>query len=429
MEASTLSLALALKAKGIGPKGNRPLDVKTLQLAFEEMRKGIAPPAMEGAFVMAFRMMEKEARQKSIFDSLARGNCQYLSHDLNYLVGITGYRDLESVCAIIQKLLKLEDLNEEECNEVHRALFSADVPIRFKAAMLQGLRVKRESPLENGTLLNLMCDQVESKVVEREILIDLCEPYNGFVRGPSLSLYLACMLSSLGLPVVLHGIRGLGPKYGKTFLHSLDELGVTSELNFDKAENTLNDCGIACLDQEMFFPALAGLKGLRNDMLKRPYLSTVEKLLGPLRSTRRHIQVCGYVHSDYADSIPAMIDAAGVADRWLLVKGMEGGIMMDPAKKVKLKFKCDGKVEMKEVTHDMQLKGELIKEVGEEYSFAEVLLKGNHELSESLVFTASWICVASGHHDHVDDARRDLLAGFESELYLKQLHLLLTSLK
>jgi anthranilate phosphoribosyltransferase len=84
--------------------------------------------------------------------------------------------------------------------------------------------------------------------------------------------------------------------------------------------------GWAYVDQARFCPALDALRELRAEIVKRPCLSTLEKLMGPVRARGQTHLVVGYVHRGYERLLPLCARAAGYASA-LVLRGVEGGIV------------------------------------------------------------------------------------------------------
>ena len=84
--------------------------------------------------------------------------------------------------------------------------------------------------------------------------------------------------------------------------------------------------GWAYCDQSVFNPRLNALTDLRNLIVKRPALATVEVMAGPVRGRRRTHVVTGYVHKPYAQVYTTLARQAGF-DSALIVRGIEGGII------------------------------------------------------------------------------------------------------
>src|SRR5207247_2102582 len=84
--------------------------------------------------------------------------------------------------------------------------------------------------------------------------------------------------------------------------------------------------GWAYIDQSVYCPALYDLAELRSLIVKRPCLSTLEKLSGPVRSKGRTHLLVGYVHRGYEQLLALVARYAGYTSA-LIVRGVEGGVI------------------------------------------------------------------------------------------------------
>jgi anthranilate phosphoribosyltransferase len=80
------------------------------------------------------------------------------------------------------------------------------------------------------------------------------------------------------------------------------------------------------VDQAQFHPELHALTELRRLIIKRPCISTWEKLCGPIRARGRNHLIVGYVHPGYERPITMAGRDVGYAST-LVVRGMEGGVI------------------------------------------------------------------------------------------------------
>ena len=321
----------ALAAKGIGPKGLKPLAADVLEGVVSEMRQG-APEPLVAAFLMGFQVLEKNEIERACllgaFDRIettCSPSLAFLFKPLSHIPKI----DAEFW---IQVLVRGEELSKEACGELIPYLLDEAADDVYKVALLQGLRVKRETECENEYLLKALSDIAPRQHVNLDQLVDLSFPYDGMTRNDDISLELVGLLSLMGQPCVIHSVKNLGPKYGSVIL---DKISPEVICDANRALLGLQHCGVAILDQAHVFPALHQLLPLRNAMKKRPFLATMEKMLQPLRA-KRNIIVTGYVHSAYRESIPEMLHRVGFYEKVMLVKGLEGSVVLEPTKKQSL---------------------------------------------------------------------------------------------
>lgn len=236
------------------------------------------------------------------------------------------------MASIIQRIATGPDLSKDIEQEEARLgmlglLRGAVDPVRA-AIFLIALRMKRETREENRGVLQAILDVTEHAEARVDEVLDIADPYDGYNRTLPVSPFLAPLMAELGVPSVSHGLDRVGPKYGITHRHVLAAAGVDVDLDSHAAARRLSDpaLGWAYVDQARFCAPLHDLIELRQKMIKRSVITTVEVLAQPIRGRLKTHFVTGYVHKPYP---PVYADLARLAgfDSALLVRGVEGGVI------------------------------------------------------------------------------------------------------
>ena len=220
------------------------------------------------------------------------------------------------------KSLSLEDMRDA----VLTILDGNADPVRA-AVFFIGLRMKRESMDENKGALQALLDTTEQVTADVDTVIEIAEPYDGYLRGLSLTAFLPAVLAEMGEPAYSHGVESVGPKFGLTHHRVLKSLGIDVNISTAEAASRLADpaIGWAYVDQSQFSPKLFALSELRERMIKRSVMTTVEVLNKPISGRNESHFVTGYVHSAYPPVYAELARYAGY-DSAMLVRGIEGGI-------------------------------------------------------------------------------------------------------
>lgn len=199
---------------------------------------------------------------------------------------------------------------------------------------LIALRMKRETGDENRGILQAIrnsslrligSDQVVANI---DHLIDLSDPYNGYIRGVPASPFLPAVFAAAGYPCVSHGLEQVAPKYGVTSHRILKAAGKAVLLSTGEVKANLenSDIGWSYVDQAVYCPALHDMTALRQRMVKRQVLTTVEALTQPLRARGKTHMMSGYVHKAYPE-IYADLARHAKFDNMVLIRGVEGGVV------------------------------------------------------------------------------------------------------
>lgn len=220
------------------------------------------------------------------------------------------------------------DISREDACEAMQWILSGEADQIQAAVFLIALRMKRETPEENLGLQDAIRDSVTPVIVEVEDLCALSDPYDGLLRSLPVSVLLPATLAACGLPAYSHGVKSIGPKYGVTHASMLAALGYDSEMSGEQVAAQLADpdIGWAYIGMEQFNPALYKLKDLRERMIKRTALSTIDRALSPLQARKTNILITGHVHKAYPDIYLGLAKNAGY-QRALTYRGYEGGLI------------------------------------------------------------------------------------------------------
>ena len=221
-----------------------------------------------------------------------------------------------------------KNISREEARAGMQLVLDALVDPVQAGIFLIALRMKRETDDEMLGILDAVRAATHRMVAPVDELIDLGDPYDGYARSLPIAAFLPAVLAACGVPALSHGVESMGPKYGATHRQVLRAAGAPVDASVEQAGARLADpdIGWAYLDQRIFCPKLYALTQLRDLIVKRPALTTIEVLAGPLKARRKTHLLTGYVHKAYPRVYALLARAAGF-DSALLVRGVEGGVI------------------------------------------------------------------------------------------------------
>lgn len=239
--------------------------------------------------------------------------------------------ELKDLEASLQKIATgpeySKNLSFDEAHQAMRFILSGQAdPVQIGVFFI-ALRMKRETDAENAGILQALLDCTQQTQVDVDELIDIADPYDGWLRGLPLSAFVPAILAACGLPAVSHGVATLAPKYGVTTELVLQAAGVNTSLNTELAASALADpnLGWAYINQQQFCQPLHALQDLRKRIVKRPVLTTLETSLQPLRGQNATYLLTGYVHKAYPSVYLQLAKQAGYQSAGV-VRGVEGGV-------------------------------------------------------------------------------------------------------
>jgi anthranilate phosphoribosyltransferase len=221
-----------------------------------------------------------------------------------------------------------KDVPRADARAAMRSILDGAVDPVQAGVFLIAMRMKRESDEENLGMLEAIRETTLAAVAPVDDVLDLADPYDGFIRSLPASPFLPALLAALGVPTVSHGVESMGPKHGITHRQVLRAAGLPVDLTPAEAARRIGEpaIGWAYVDQAAFNPRLYSLTRVRELIVKRPPITTLEVLAGPVRGRARTHLLTGYVHKAYPRVYALLARDAGYASA-LIVRGVEGGVL------------------------------------------------------------------------------------------------------
>ncbi len=221
-----------------------------------------------------------------------------------------------------------KDISFEEARDAMSQILSGSADPVQAGIFLIALRMKRETLDENGGSLQAIIDAAKIVTADVEHVIDVADPYDGYTRGLPVSPFLPAVFAACGQPAVSHGAEAVGPKYGITHRKVLRAAGINVDNTPEQAVQKINNAeiGWAYVDQKEICPALHNLIPLRTQIVKRPVITTVEVLIGPVRGKTATHLMTGYVHKPYPPVYEHLAKLSGFESA-VLIRGVEGGVI------------------------------------------------------------------------------------------------------
>ena len=234
-----------------------------------------------------------------------------------------------------------KDISREEAKLCMSSILKGEIDETRAAIFLIALRMKRETDDEVLGVHDAIKEVTKSIKSTQNNIINIGDPYDGFTRNIPSSAFLLPVLAELGYPVFSHGIECIGPKFGCTHNITYKLLGLNVNMSIEEATERLenNKIAWAYLDQSQFCPALHKLLNLREKIIKRPVITTIEVLANPIIGKQTHF-VTGYVHKAYPPVYLNLSRNAGF-NTALVIRGTEGGVIPALNKNGKVHFYKD----------------------------------------------------------------------------------------
>ena len=218
-----------------------------------------------------------------------------------------------------------KDISRDQAYQVMQGILQEKIDPVQDAVFLIALRMKRESLEEYHGLFDALQEASASVLCEVEQLLYMADPFDGYVRHLPMSPFLPAVLSACGVHSVMQGVESVGPKHGITAHQVYQLYGIAVDLAPARVAQRIEQVGWGYLDQAQSQPALFAMQTLRDLMVKRTAITTLERMIKPIVPAGDAYLLLGYVHKAYPEIYSQVALQAGF-ERSVLVKGIEGGI-------------------------------------------------------------------------------------------------------
>lgn len=153
-----------------------------------------------------------------------------------------------------------------------------------------------------------------------EGLLDVGSPYDGRKRSLVISPAASLVACAAGVPIVMHGERGMGPKHGVPVGDVLEALGVDVDAEAEEVERSVEEDGFGYMRSARFLPDLYALREVREEIALRSNINTVEKLYNLAGAS---YSLIGLTHLPYLEKMLEAVTQMGFR-RAMIVQGIEG---------------------------------------------------------------------------------------------------------
>jgi anthranilate phosphoribosyltransferase len=225
-----------------------------------------------------------------------------------------------------------KDLTEEEAEDALALILDEKVSKIRAGVFLIAARMKLETVPENIGYWRALQSRVSPATVDLDQLLQIADPFDGFERLPYFGFYAIPVIAQLGLAVYGHSSLPLPPKFGITFEEILQNHYKVGDGKADRP--LLEKHRFGYLSTRDTLPQLEVLRSLRIEIVKRPMLATLEKILMPLKA-RKNILATTYFHRGYEVALTE-IGKLSQFDKVIIGNGMEGTTLFGVHKETKV---------------------------------------------------------------------------------------------
>jgi anthranilate phosphoribosyltransferase len=219
----------------------------------------------------------------------------------------------------LQRTIEHREIFHDEMVDLMRMIMRGEVPPAITAAILTGLRVKKETVGEiaaAATVLREFARPVE--VADRKRLVDIVGTGGDGAHTFNISTASSFVAAAAGARVAKHGNRSVSSKSGAADV--LEALGAAIELQPEQVARCIEDTGIGFMYAPVHHPAMKVVAPVRKELGVR----TLFNILGPLTNPAGAPNILmGVFHPDLVGIQVRVLQALG-AQRALVVWGRDG---------------------------------------------------------------------------------------------------------
>lgn len=219
----------------------------------------------------------------------------------------------------LQRTIEHREIFRDEMVELMRQVMHGEVSPAMTAAILAGLRVKKETVDEIAGAAQVLREfALPVEVADRTHLVDIVGTGGDGAHTFNISTCSMFVAAAAGAKVAKHGNRSVSSKSGSADV--LEALGADIELSPDRVARCFEACGIGFMFAPMHHPAMKVVAPVRREMGVR----TMFNILGPLTNPAGAPNILmGVFHPDLVGIQVRVLQELG-AQRAMVVWGRDG---------------------------------------------------------------------------------------------------------
>lgn len=222
--------------------------------------------------------------------------------------------------AALQRVIEHREIFHDEMVDLMRQIMSGQVSPVFIAAIIAGLRVKKETVGEiagAATVMRELATKVPVKS-DRNGLVDTCGTGGDGAHTFNISTSAMFVAAAAGARVAKHGGRAVSSQSGSADV--LEALGANLNLSPEQVGECIDEIGVGFMFAPNHHSAMKHAAPVRRELGVR----TIFNLLGPLTNPAGAAnQVMGVFHPDLVGIQVRVLQKLGARNA-LIVHGMEG---------------------------------------------------------------------------------------------------------
>ncbi len=321
-----------IKIVGIGKKGSRPLTAELAMEIVHDLKSGKVSDAAKGAFFAGLCAKGIDPQEEILEQALVPGVLKEPSQLLN-TIACDAPEFAQWICA---QLLQGQTLDRQTAYDLGKFLFSDEPGDAARGWAASFLRVRYETDDEYAGLQQAMQDTLEPAfkipIPKGEPIIQIAEPFDGVDHSYMITPLIGRDLQAQGYRVVHQVGRNSRPKLDMNLWDIAQALVVRPALS--NADLALDRPVFGWFfHQSLMSKALDRWVDLRHQIIKRPFLATIERFINPLKAD---ILIASAFHPPYGEKMLTLAERAGFKGIIIVRNGIEGTAAFPLLREVKL---------------------------------------------------------------------------------------------
>ena len=219
----------------------------------------------------------------------------------------------------LQRVIEHREIFHDEMLGLMRRIMTGEMSSVVMAALITGLRVKKETVGEITAAAQVMREfATPVQVDDKAHLVDLCGTGGDGAHTFNISTTAMFVAAAAGARIAKHGGRSVSSSTGSA--DALEALGAAIMLNAEQVAQCLADTGVGF----MFAPSFHGAMKHAAPVRKELGVRTLFNILGPLTNpASAPNQLMGVFHADLVGIMARVLQRLG-SDHVLVVHGSDG---------------------------------------------------------------------------------------------------------
>jgi anthranilate phosphoribosyltransferase len=219
----------------------------------------------------------------------------------------------------LARIIEHREIFHDEMLSLMRQIMRGELPPVMIAAIITGLRVKKETIGEIAAAAQVMREfSTQVEVRDQQYLVDTCGTGGDSAHTFNISTTAAFVAAAAGARVAKHGGRSVSSKSGSADV--LESLGIGLNQTPAQIAEDIEEIGLGFMFAPNFHSAMKHAAPVRRDLGVR----TLFNILGPLTNpARAKNQLLGVFHPDLVGILARVLQRLG-SDHVLVVHGSGG---------------------------------------------------------------------------------------------------------